>query len=546
MIKYFPLITLCLALTLGQLPDDFRLNRTFGSEGFEMVSTEGLASNSIRHIRQSPDGQILFIGTGGGLGFADLTSGSMEIGTFDRSQLPLPEGGVPGLVVRGQDIAVSGVVSVETAVGVAPQGMGIGYSTDGGYTWAYKPQPVDSVVNTEYVTTDWGGQQITRLAVTTAVNNVSYDLAIFGDYIYAASWAGGLQRFRFKNIPPAGNGDDPNPWQPIPLPLDSDLQLLCGYIDTDNYILDPRDPEDKGAHNHKGFSVYAIEDTLWVGTAAGINKGVIRSDGCINWLHYDALRDGFSGNWVIGFTHQELTSPSGIPFIRLWAITWSTGGVESYALSYTDDGGTTWNIAWQTEAMGLKVYGLYADSERVIAAAEEGVFISIDGEHWEKIRHPEEAYGEIILSETAYSVTYQQGNGWLWTGTPDGLAYTTDLGTTWEVIRFWSSTSLAETDEDRFYAYPNPFMAGSYQYDGNSTVRFVFAEQNPGKTYLEIYDFSMERVVRLDKYYPAGNEYEFRWNSRNDWGDQVANGVYFCRLTSGDLTYWTKLLVIND
>jgi len=36
------------------------------------------------------------------------------------------------------------------------------------------------------------------------------------------------------------------------------------------------------------------------------------------------------------------------------------------------------------------------------------------------------------------------------------------------------------------------------------------------------------------------------WNCRNDWGDKVANGVYFCRLTASDKTLWTKVVVIND
>jgi len=57
---------------------------------------------------------------------------------------------------------------------------------------------------------------------------------------------------------------------------------MCGVIDLDTYELNPNDPDNGGNHNHKGFSVYVINDTVWAGTANGINKGIIDSD-CINW-----------------------------------------------------------------------------------------------------------------------------------------------------------------------------------------------------------------------------------------------------------------------
>jgi len=127
------------------------------------------------------------------------------------------------------------------------------------------------------------------------------------------------------------------------------------------------------------------------------------------------------------------------------------------------------------------------------------------------------------------------------------MAFTDDLGTTWQVIRFWQTTVTAEKKEDKFYAYPNPFQTGFYnRLNGESQVRFVFSGTPSGNTAIDIFDFAMEKVIRLTEYFPAGNEYELRWNCRNDWGDPVANGVYFCRLTNGNQTYWTKLVVIND
>ena len=88
--------------------------------------------------------------------------------------------------------------------------------------------------------------------------------------------------------------------------MDNQYTLDCDFIDIETYELNPNDPINGGSHNHKGFSVYSSNDTiLWVGTAAGINKGIINQEtGCIDWEHYNSAIHGFSGNWVIGFNHQ--------------------------------------------------------------------------------------------------------------------------------------------------------------------------------------------------------------------------------------------------
>ena len=38
---------------------------------------------------------------------------------------------------------------------------------------------------------------------------------------------------------------------------------------------------------------------------------------------------------------------------------------------------------------------------------------------------------------------------------------------------------------------------------------------------------------------------EMIWNGRNEYGDKIANGVYFCRLSLNSEYYWTKLAVVN-
>ena len=504
-----------------------------------------LPSNSVVDIRQGLDNK-LFFGTSGGLGYAFTEPNDIiYFGTFEDENLPV--GSNPALVSNGDVIAVSGGVMKEAAGGLHPAGSGIGYSTDGGETWNYKSQPVDSIpAGGVYQTISWGGQEITQLAVTTVINNISYDLAIVGDYIYSTSWAGGLRRFKYQNLETIPECEDQNPWEIIPLPMDDQFTMDCGYIDTDSYELNPNDPINGGSHNHKGFSVYASDDTtIWVGTAAGINKGIIDPfTNCINWEHYNALTHGFSGNWVIGFAHQEFEE-----FTRIWAITWSTGGVETNAVSYSDDGGTTWSIAGQIEELNIKAYNIFTEGDTVYVSTENGLFITFDAEHWAKFPAIQDADGQTILSETVYSSIVTDDDA-LWVGTPDGIARTYDLGLNWDIYRFWELPDKDVSSECAFYAYPNPFYLNEVnQFEGDGYVRFVFNNGNSGAE-LDIFNFSMEKVIHLknsisiqnDIYNNAG---EFIWNGRNSYGYKVTNGVYFCKLTNRDVVHWTKVVVIN-
>ena len=117
-----------------------------------------------------------------------------------------------------------------------------------------------------------------------------------------------------------------------------------------------------GSNTKSTFSAWVkrgalgTDQYLWVGTANGLNRGIINGDDCINWEHhYTSTWNNISGNWVIGFTNQKLGNGTD----RLWAITWAgEGNNEKNALSFTDDGGETWEITFPS-GESEKVYNLY-------------------------------------------------------------------------------------------------------------------------------------------------------------------------------------------
>ena len=287
---------------------------------------DGLPNNGIIDIEAISNTQ-LFFGTSSGLGRVDINGEDRSFSTVISETMP--EGGNPALATTENTIAVSGVTTYYSSATETnePKGTGIAYSVDSGETWKFMEQPiVDNPDEGLYYSIEWGGQTLQILAVTTAVNNVSYDLAIGGDYIYSTSWAGGLQRFKYT--------DDVPEWEIIPLPMDDQDYLYCGQIDTELYELNPKDPNDGGNHNHKGFSVFYEDNVLWVGTAKGLNKGIVYDD-CIDWTHYSTSQ-GLSGNWVVGINFG---------LNNLWAISWATASSESTGLSYSSDNGVSSNIS---------------------------------------------------------------------------------------------------------------------------------------------------------------------------------------------------------
>ena len=501
-------------------------------------------SNGIIDIESNAGSEYIWMSTGAGLGRIDIGSDFIFDGVDDSN---LPAGGNPALFIEDNIILVSGVTSEYVAAleSYKPKGTGIGYSLDSGFSWLYMPQPICD----DCTSIPWGTQELNALAVTTDINNVSYDLGLKDNFIYAASWAGGLRRFDYTL-------DNPD-WEIIPLPLDSSSYLYCNIdidcneetqntvencnlIDVNNYELNPRDPEDGGHHNHKAFSVLGTENFLWVGTAYGINRGIINDD-CINWEHQTTLSgNGLSGNWIVGIEEQLFDS-----FNRVWAITWVADQGELNSIGYTDDYGQNWNDIKYFSDQNIKIYNLDFNGDMVYAASEEGLFYSSDLVHWEKINRnwKDSNTGDVILDNTVYSVLSKDN---LFIGTGDGIIHRNSISNNNTIYRFWNNSAKSNSEDLGFSVYPNPFfISRDGLLNGEGHVRFIYSSSQSSKfSEINIYDFAMNPIASLSDEIQIGDEAVVIWDGRSDSGNRVVNGTYFCKLTVGDKSYWTKLLVI--
>jgi hypothetical protein len=84
--------------------------------------------------------------------------------------------------------------------------------------------------------------------------------------------------------------------------------------------------------------------------------------------------------------------------------------------------------------------------------------------------------------------------------------------------------------------YPNPFNA-------RTTISFVLPEAVNAR--IDIYNIAGQRIRTLTNSYREAGEYSVAWDSRDNYGNEVATGVYFFRLDAGDLQKSQKMTLIK-
>ena len=185
-------------------------------------SSSGIQSNAIYEMVALND--TLWLRTGTGLSFIlnDFYSDSISFYSIDNDNLPL--GGSPAFIINQDLMAISGAKSIYEDGRYRPMGTGISWSFDSGNNWKHIHQPIDTVSSGEiYTYVSWGDQDsLIFKAITTDIYNISYDLSMHGDFIYATSFAGGIRRFNYTL-------NDPE-WELIPLPMDNQSELICNQL----------------------------------------------------------------------------------------------------------------------------------------------------------------------------------------------------------------------------------------------------------------------------------------------------------------------------
>ncbi len=429
------------------------------------------------------NGPYIWIGTGNGLSRLTLSTNTFE--TYGTNQ-GLGHGSVAAIWASGDTVIVATATDTVTQVTPEPlsKGTGLSFSFDGGTSWRHVPQPGP-----------------------TPVQNLAYDIAVHNRVVWITCWGGGVMK----------SSDWGETWQQAP-------------PDTFNF--------NTARLNHLGFSAISVSDELWIGTAGGINKS---SDGGVTWSNYNYSNqpEPISGDFVVALGYQKATQADVI-----WAATWKAEGEnEYYAVSRSMDGG----LSWQTSLRDEKAHNFAFNDSIAYAATDNGLFVSDDfGKNWYRFPEMVDVVRDVrVYSNEVYSALSKDGA--LWAGTADGLARTTTNGYWWDIFRAFVPTG--KEGEKRTYAYPNPFSPMRHnQLGGEGYVRFQYNTRAAAKVTVKVFDFAMDLVktVAEDKFIADAGDYAEVWEGRNDYGDAVANGVYFYSVEiEGDGTYWGKVLIVN-
>jgi hypothetical protein len=540
------------------VPADFSFRSIVADSTDSLNSSNKMLSNVVTEVILQKD-QAVWLGTGLGV---SVIRDSLTVDTLpDTTGLVggisgahtnrLPQGGISAMAASGQGSIL--LIAVAGSENDIPVGKGLAFTTnatDSVINWTYYDQPIDDELSDTIPFGDIGFVAV--LPITVPQANVTYDIAFSDEFAWIASWAGGLRRYKLED----------KTWERVPLPMDDQFELTT-CIDTSyvpiggkyilkDFYLNPRDPIDGGNHNHKTFSVLTYGDTIWVGTANGINRGILGSGNCVDWENYSYPTHGLSGNFVVGLAMQMFNGKR-----TIWAATVNADDpTEQRGVSYTTNDGLSWNTA----LLGERVYNITAHDSLVFAATAKGLWKTEDGINWARYKPARQAIPvpntaihstDEVLANEVYSVAFDSrpyyGDNSIWIGTGDGAAHSYDLdGLNWKIFR-------AEYDQDEDYAYPNPFSPYTHNViGGDGYVRFHTNEWSGTFVIdLDVYNFAMEKVFAGSFDRRDASSGALKWNGRDTQGRLVNNGVYFVNLkypenqTSKPSAHWVKLIVVK-
>ena len=493
-------------------------------KSFQFSNTTGIASsqlsNTITDIVIIND--TIWLGTGKGL------SRSIDGGKSWKNYYNTPEFGkedISALAVRGKDVWVATAHSVDRNGQSLPEGSGLRYSSDGGTTWKVIAQPIDlNNIDTLFYNSK---SLIRALGITTAINNITYDIAIAGNSVWICSFAGMARR----------STDNGNTWQRVIIPPDNltsigpndslvfDLSPSGGALGLQNNL------------NHRAFSVLAENDsTIWIGTAGGINK---TTNNGTSWVKFSKQTqvNPISGNFVVALGKQKTISKN-----IIWAATVAASdNTEKKGVSFSDDGGLT----WKQSLIGEFAHNFGFKDTIVYVPTDNGVFRSNDfGNSWTQTGT---IYDKVTRQRYTQSKFFSAGSSGktIWLGGSDGLVNTidslpSDFGNNWTI----SHASQPVSSQTETYAYPNPFAPD----DEIVRIHYSTGKSTPANVTLRIFDFGMNLVNTpvQNAVRDANREHDELWNGKKRDGSFVTNGVYFYQIViDNDEPRWGKILVIQ-
>ncbi len=99
------------------------------------------------------------------------------------------------------------------------------------------------------------------------------------------------------------------------------------------------------------------------------------------------------------------------------------------------------------------------------------------------------------------------------------------------------ANAVAKNNMQSFNVYPNPFTE-------TAVFEIKLTEGNTVK--IEIMDITGKKIAELNNSMLSEGTHKFNWNGNNSAGNTVVNGLYFCKITTGDAIQTLKVQKLSD
>jgi len=85
-------------------------------------------------------------------------------------------------------------------------------------------------------------------------------------------------------------------------------------------------------------------------------------------------------------------------------------------------------------------------------------------------------------------------------------------------------------------AFPNPF-------NSSSTLRFTLP--SAGQVKVAYYNILGKKIFSFEKEYSSSGVKEFTWNGKDDTGNDVCSGIYFCTVSAEKNSKTIKMVLMK-
>lgn len=206
------------------------------------------------------------------------------------------------------------------------------------------------------------------------------------------------------------------------------------------------------------------------------------------------------------------------------------GSSYSYGVYRSTDYGDNWIESDDNfdASADIAVISFFNNTHEIYAAGRNGIFCSSDnGVNW-----AEDNNGLDIYSVLSMTVDQQSNSAVIHAGTQGGGIYKASVS----INSIDESASGVPEDFNLSQNYPNPFNAATIIKYNLQTVSHVK---------IDVFDILGKKIACLvDKSEIAGNK-SVVWDGCNEKGDVAASGIYFYRLTIGDINVTRQMTLIK-